>query len=51
MEPLTTPTAPDTIEPYGFWPTVLTFGLLILCAVGAILYLKWKLPRERDDSS
>lgn len=42
--------APDAIEPYGVWPTVLTFGILVLFVAAMIAYIVWKLPRGGDGS-
>ena len=35
--------------PHSVWFYVIGFGLFVLAIAGAILYIRWKLPREGSD--
>jgi hypothetical protein len=46
MNPANLPNAQDTGPEYGLVRTILFFALYIAMFVGALLYLRWKLPRH-----
>ena len=49
MNPANLPHPQDAGPGYGPVRTVLFFVLYAALIVGAVLYLRWKLPREEDE--
>lgn len=48
MNPANLPNAQDTGPEYGLLRTILFFVVYAALILGAVLYLRWKLPRHGD---
>jgi len=46
MNPANLPNPQDAAPPYGVVRTVLFFALYAAMIIGAVVYLRWKLPRQ-----
>jgi hypothetical protein len=49
MNPANLPHPQDAGPEYGAVRTILFFALYVALIVGAVLYLRWKLPREEQE--